>query len=148
MKRLGRSIALISSLALVPSLALADKTYMDETSVTHDCKTEPNVKVNAGNGTFTFTGPCNKIGINGGNNTVRIERVKKLGVNSSANTVEVTTVDDIGVNGSNNKVHADVVKNVGINGTDNTVTYKSGPGGRRKPTVGKAGTGNTVTQRK
>jgi len=122
-----KRIALL--IALVPSVALADKSYNSEQSATHDCNKDPVVSINASGGTFTLTGTCDKVGINGSSNTVTIESVKKLGVNGASNKADVGAAEKIGVAGSSN-----------------TITYKTGLGGKGKPKVGSVGVGNKVTQ--
>jgi hypothetical protein len=120
-------VALVSLLALLalPAVAAADRVYTDKTA-THDCAKEPNVSINTGDGTFTFTGPCEKIGINGGKNKVTIESVKKLTVNGSKNTVDVDAADRIGVNGA-----------------ENTINYKRGIT-EKTPKVGALGQNNKL----
>ena len=120
---------LVLLLVLIPSLALAEKSFKGEKSGTHDCASDPDVAINTGDGTFTITGECDKIGINGGKNTIKIESVKKLGLNGGHNKVDVGSAEKIGVNGS-----------------DNIVTYKTGPGGKGKPKVGSVGVRNKITQ--
>jgi len=120
---------LVLLLALVPGIALADKSYNGEKSATHDCSKDPKVMINTGDGDFTFTGTCDLIAINGGDNKVTIENVKQLSVNGSTNKVTVGAAEKIQVNGS-----------------DNSVSYKTGPGGKGKPKVGSLGTGNKITQ--
>jgi hypothetical protein len=117
-------IALLA-LSLAPAPALADRSYNSERNVTHDCAKDPEVSVNVSGGTYTFTGKCDKISLNGAGNTVKVESVKKLAVNGSKNTVSVDAVDKLSVNGS-----------------DNTVNYKRGVSG--KPKVASLGTNNKL----
>jgi hypothetical protein len=120
---------LVLLLALVPGIALADKSYNGEKSATHDCNKEPKAAVNTGDGDFTFTGTCDRIAINGGDNKITIESVRLLALNGSTNKVTVGAAEKIQVNGS-----------------DNTVNYKTGPDGKGKPKVTTLGTGNKVIQ--
>ena len=122
MKRLALLVA------LVPSLAFAGTSYNSEKSVTHDCAKDPDVSVNVADGTFTFTGTCDKVSLNGSNLKVTIDKVNKLSVNGSTNTVDVNGVDKLSVNGS-----------------DNTVRYKSAVTGK-KPKISTLGTGNKVSK--
>ncbi|HWU89305.1 MAG TPA: DUF3060 domain-containing protein [Kofleriaceae bacterium] len=116
---------LVAVLLALPAAAAADRVYTDKAAA-HDCAKEPNVSINTGEGTFTFTGPCEKIGINGGKNKVTIESVKKLVVNGSKNIVDVDAADKIGVNGA-----------------DNTINYKRGVT-EKTPKVGAIGANNKL----
>jgi hypothetical protein len=118
--------AVLALLVLVPAAALADRSY-SEKSATHDCAKEPEVSVNVGGGTFTFTGACTKIAINGAGNTVKVESSVKLLVNGSKNTVDIDAADRIAVTGN-----------------DNTINYKRGVGG--KPKVAAMGSNNKLNQ--
>jgi len=71
---------------------------------THDCGEDPVVVVNASAATFTLTGECTKVAVNGSSVTGTIESTIKLGVTGAENTVEVDAVDRIGVTGAHNKV--------------------------------------------
>ncbi len=56
-------------LLLVPSLASADKVFSTEKTGTWDCTKDPTVVINKSTGTYTFTGACKEITINGGHLT-------------------------------------------------------------------------------
>ncbi|MBS1122173.1 MAG: hypothetical protein H6Q90_4401 [Deltaproteobacteria bacterium] len=114
--------------ALAPTVALADVSYNSETNVTHDCAKDPDVSVNSSNGTFVFTGTCDKISINGSTIKATIESISKLSINGAGNTIDITAVDKLSVNGSSN-----------------TVTYKKALTGK-KPKISKLGTGNKITK--
>ena len=118
---------LVALLLALPLIAAADRVVTEKTAA-HDCAKEPNISINTGEGTFTFTGPCEKIGINGGKNKVTIESVKRLTVNGSKNTIDVDAADKISVNGS-----------------DNTVNYKRGVI-EKTPKVGAIGANNKLNQ--
>lgn len=110
--------ALIAALPVaLPASALADRSYNAEKTVTHDCSKEPAVSVNVAGGTYTFTGPCTRVSINGSDNKIKLDSVEKLAVNGSKNTVDVDAVDKLAVTGS-----------------DNTVSYKRGVSGKPKAT--------------
>ena len=121
-----RSVVVALLLAL-PLAAAADRTYVDKGG-THDCAKDPNAMINTGGGTFTFTGPCDKIAVNGGGNKLTIESVKKLAINGSKNAVDVDAADKIAVNG-----------------TENTVNYKRGVT-EKTPKVAALGANNKLTQ--
>lgn len=117
---------LVALLVLLPATALADRTFTEK-SATHDCTKDPEVAILASGGTFTFTGPCTKLAVNGSDNKLKVESAVKLAVNGSKNTIDVVKVDKLAVNGN-----------------DNTVTYKEGVSG--KPKVAALGTNNKLTQ--
>ncbi|HWV41476.1 DUF3060 domain-containing protein [Pseudorhodoplanes sp.] len=81
-----------------------DRTYADVTNATHDCGKEKKVAVNASGGSFTFTGPCASIALNGANNTLTIESANALDIKGDGNIVKIGAVDSVSVNGSQNKV--------------------------------------------
>jgi hypothetical protein len=95
-----------------------------------DCAKEPTAVINSGDGSYRFIGPCTKIVVNGGENTVVVESVKEIAINGSENTVTIGGADKITVLGSDNKV-----------------TYKKGLS-RAKPKTASIGENNSVTQAK
>jgi hypothetical protein len=117
-------------LLLVPTLALADRAIVGDKTGTIDCSKDPEVTIQSGEGTFTFTGTCDKITVNGGGNKVTIENVKKLAIVGAGNTVDIGGADKIAVTGSNNKVD-----------------YKGTVTGKGKTTVASIGTGNKITKK-
>lgn len=106
--------ALLALLTLRPATARAERIYTDK-AATHDCAKEPEVTINAGGGTYTLTGPCTKVVVNGGDNKLTADSVVKLSVTGSKNTVEVEAVD-----------------RVAVNGHENTISYKRGVTGKPK----------------
>lgn len=94
----------------------------------HDCAKQPTAVINTGDGNYRFVGPCTKIVINGGENTLSIESVEAIAINGSENTVTIGSADKISVMGSDNKV-----------------SYRKGIAGAR-PTIGSIGDRNQVTQ--
>ncbi|HEU0035352.1 MAG TPA: DUF3060 domain-containing protein [Kofleriaceae bacterium] len=118
---------LAASLALVPAAAIADRSFNAETAGSHDCAKDPIVSINSSGGTFTLTGTCDLVSVNGADNKVTVEGAKKVSVNGSTNAVDIGAADRISVNGSDNKV-----------------TYKKSLAGG-KPKVSSLGTGNKVT---
>ena len=119
---------LVALLTLIPATALAEQVYTDDKGANHDCAKEPNVTINVGDGPFNFTGKCERIVINGGDNKVKIESVSKLTINGTDNVVDVDAADKISVVGSDNKVN-----------------YKRGISGK-SPKISSVGTGNKLTQ--
>jgi hypothetical protein len=124
-------IALLIALApmIAPMTARADKLYNKGKGATWDCGKDPVVNINHGGGTYTFTGKCETINVNGGPNKLTIE-----------------SVDTINVNGSDNKVAIGIADTINVNGSDNKVTYKTPKSG--KVTARAPGGGNTVEQGK
>lgn len=121
-------VILLVLLAL-PAIAAADRSYsVTAETVTHDCAKEPAVAVNASDGTYTFTGTCSKISVNGGNNKLVIEAVRRLTITGTKNTADVDAADRIGVNGPYN-----------------TINYKRGLSGKL-PKVGAVGGNNKLNQ--
>lgn len=94
----------------------------------HDCAKSPTATIDEGDGKYKFVGPCTRIVVDGGENTVVVESVKELVINGSTNTVTVGSADKIIVSGGANKV-----------------SYRKGISGA-KPKVVTSGEGNTVTQ--
>jgi hypothetical protein len=120
----------IAIMMLVPALAAADKDFPGGKGATWDCKSDPTVNINHGKGAYTFKGECKAININGGHNTLTIEKVAELNINGASNTV---TIDAIGA--------------INIVGSDNKITWKKAATGD-KPAVSTVGTGNAVTKAK
>jgi len=119
---------LVLLLVVLPGIALADRAIVGDKSGTIDCAKDPEVAINSGEGTFTFTGTCTKIAVSGGHNKLTIENVTKLAIVGSGNIVAIEGADKIAVTGS-----------------DNTVTYKRALT-RKKPAVASMGTKNKITQ--
>ncbi|MGE5186122.1 MAG: hypothetical protein ACM31C_28900 [Acidobacteriota bacterium] len=111
-------------LILAPAAALAGRG-------TIDCKKHPTYSV-SGNGrqSLKFTGTCDKITVETGQNTLTIENVKTLQLDGGMNSVHVGGVDAIITNGG-----------------QNAVVYKKGLSGG-KPKVSGGGARNVVTQQK
>jgi len=114
---------LVALVLLLPTLAFADRVLVAE-DATWDCADDPVVTVNAGGSTFTFTGACTSIRVEGGDNQLTIAGVKRLSIT-----------------GASNKASVDAVQSIAIVGTDNAVTWKG-----KKPTVKTVGVGNRVTR--
>ncbi len=111
--------------------AQPDKPAADEPAAggTVDCKKHPTYSV-SGNGrqSLKFTGTCDKITVETGENSLKIENVKTLQLDGGMNSVEVGGVDAIVTNGG-----------------QNTVAYKKGLSGA-KPKISGGGAGNKVAQ--
>jgi hypothetical protein len=117
---------LAALLALAPATALAERTYTDK-AATHDCTKEPEVAINASGGTYTLTGPCTKLTVNGADNKLKADSVVKVTVTGSKNTLEIDAVDRLAVTGN-----------------DNAVNYKRGVSG--KPKAASVGANNKLNQ--
>jgi hypothetical protein len=111
--------------ALAPGAAAADKSFTAGKGATWDCGQDAVVSVSTSNGTYSFTGACKDVRIDGSGLTVSIDSVDKLAINGARNTVTVTTLGDIVVAGGKNTVsYATSIKGApGIRnlGRDNTI---------------------------
>jgi hypothetical protein len=87
---------------LAPAVAAADKDLSKST--TWDCKKDPVVHIGHGSGTYTFTGACASITVEGGKNMVMIEAVDRLEIVGDKNTIAVGTIDTIDVTGARNAI--------------------------------------------
>src|SRR5688572_6476140 len=106
----GHMRRIVLLLALVPSLASADKVYNDAgAKVAHDCDKDGNAIFNGSAASGAITGKCDKITVNG----------------STAN-LTIASVATLTVTGSMNEVTVDAVDRVSITGTKNTVSWKKG----------------------
>lgn len=124
--KLAAMMLVLVPLSAAPLSALAEAVYNAETEVTHDCDKEPEVVVNASNATYTFTGSCASIAMNGSTITATIAAAKTLTINGASNTLTVDAADKIVVTGSNNKI-----------------TYKK-PVAAKKTKVSSVGSGNKI----
>ena len=123
-------IALLLAIAvLAPMTARADKMFNKAKGTAWDCTKDPVDNINHRGWTYTFTGKCATINVNGGENKLTIESVDTINVNGGENTVSIGAAGTINVNGSDNKV-----------------TYKTAKSG--KVTTHSLGAGNTVEQAK
>lgn len=98
-------IALLIAIApvIAPVTAGADKGIKSKTAA-WDCGKDPVVNIIHGAGTYTFTGKCTTINLNGGENKLTIESVDTLNINGGKNTVAIGTAGTINVMGSDNKI--------------------------------------------
>lgn len=123
-------LALTLTLCLFPVAVMAG-TYNDSNqTITHDCDKDPEVLVNASNSTFTVTGTCKKVAINGSMVTATIASATTVAITGSSNTIDVDASDKITVSGAMNKV-----------------SYKK-PIAAKKTKVSTTGTGNKVAKAK
>lgn len=114
---------LVALSLFIPAIAFADRILVAE-EATWNCADDPVVTINAGGATFTFTGACSSIHVEGGDNTLTIASVKRLSIT-----------------GASNKASADAVQAIAIVGADNTVTWKG-----KKPSVKTVGVGNRIVR--
>jgi hypothetical protein len=121
-------LAALLTLSLYPAAALADRTLNSEKSAAIDCAKDPGVVINVSEGSYTITGACDRIAINGAGNKVTIASVSKLSINGAKNAVDLEAADKIAVNG-----------------TDNTVNYKRGVT-TKSPKVMSTGANNKINQ--
>jgi hypothetical protein len=112
--------------ALAPSLAVADKSYVDGHGATWDCAKDATVSILANGGSYTFKGTCKHVSISGNKNKVSIDKVAVLDVSGNENKVTATAAGEIDAAGNHN-----------------TVTYTNGLG-HDAPTISNLGTGNKI----
>lgn len=109
---------------LLPSLALADKRFTEDRGASWNCASDPIVAIQGNNGTFTFTGACKKIVVDGNNNTVHVEIADRVTINGNNNHVDVAKLASLAVNGNTNtfkgKTH---VGNVSSPGNNNEIDH-------------------------
>lgn len=125
-----KQLALLFGLALTPTLAFADKDFTDADGATYDCAEDATVNITNGSGTFTLTGAC-----------------KEINVNGSKLVVAIADVEELNLNGASNAVTVDVIGAIHINGAKNKVTWKKAKTGK-KPSVATNGRGNSVAKAK
>ena len=113
---------------LAPVLLTAcGESYTSVTAASHHCAREANVSIKASGGTFTLTGKCGKVLVDGGNNTLTVEATRTFEIDGENNVVAIGAADSIGVRGARN-----------------TVNYKKGLSGKA-PNVGVVrGDNNTI----
>lgn len=122
------TLLLVSSIALLPSLAHADRDFTGGAGATYDCGEDPVVNILHDGGTYVITGDCRQINIDGNNVRVTVDDVDQLSLNGNGNAIKAAAVDTILINGDNNSVR--------------WTTAKSG----HRPTVAANGDGNSVTR--
>jgi len=116
----------ISAILASPAVAAADKELLESGS--YDCGQDPVVNINAGGGTFTFTGVCKLVNVNGGDNKIT-----------------AASISTLKLNGADNKIDAGELGGANVTGSGNKVTYKKAQGGD-KPGWRALGTGNSLTK--
>lgn len=124
------TLLLVSSIALLPSLAHADRDFAGGPGATYDCTEDPIVNILHDGGTYVITGECQQINVDGNNVRVTVEDVGQLALNGNGNAIKAVAVDTILINGDKNSVR--------------WTKAKSG----HEPTVAANGDGNAVTRTK
>jgi hypothetical protein len=122
-----KRFVVLCSLLAAPAVH-ADKNYLSGKGGSWDCGKDPVVNINHGSGTFTFTGACKQINLNGGSTKLTVASADEINVSGGSNTV---TIDEVGT--------------LNVNGANNTVTWKKAKSGS-KPTISVNGVGNSVSQ--
>lgn len=112
---------------LTPAIAFAGKAYNEGSGGSWDCGKDPNIAININDGTFTFTGACKSIAINGNHNTVNVDTAAAIAANGNDNTVNYgKTKPKIADNGNGNKFNAG---GAGAKKTDKPAASDAGGGG-------------------
>lgn len=124
-------LALVLALACTPALAFAGKTYNEGSGGTWDCSKDATVTINIDNATFTFTGTCGTISVNGNSNTITVAGTKTIVLNGNSNTATLTAVQMIQANGNSNTVTygKDAKPKVQSLGSDNKIGAGATGGG-------------------
>lgn len=91
-----------------------------------DCSKSATFIYAENDGSFTFTGKCDKILISGNNNKLKVDSVNAVMLSGNKNVVDAATVSVIDTTGN-----------------ENAVTYKS-----RKPKISNTGNGNKISATK
>jgi hypothetical protein len=120
--------AVVLVLAVAPLTAFADKNFEAGTGATYDCSEDPVVNIIHGDATYTLTGACTEVNLNGSKLVVAIADVATLNLNGTTNKITLTEVGTININGAKNKV-----------------TWKKAKKGK-KPVVATNGKGNAVAK--
>jgi hypothetical protein len=128
MNKLTLVLVVAFAATLTPAIGQADKGARNKNAI--DCAKQPSHTINTGDNTITYTGTCERIVINGGDNRLTIENVKQLAVNGGNNVVDIGGVDQISINGDGNKIN-----------------YKKGLSGA-KPRITSTSAHNEATQAK
>jgi hypothetical protein len=130
-----RSSIIISFVSLLgSSTAFADKDFVEVSEgTTWDCASDPKVNISYGDATFTLSGACEEVNINGSK--------LKVAAGDGA-TLDIGTLN---INGASNAVKTNILGAANLNGTANKVTYKKPKTGKR-PKVASVGKGNAVTK--
>jgi hypothetical protein len=126
MKRLIVCSLLVSAVAVA-----GNKSYMDNSkTMTVDCAKQPEVTIMGNKNTFTFTGTCTKVNVQGNDNTVTVASTKLLLVQGNKNTVTADATDEIRAQGN-----------------ENTITWKK-PIDEKQPKITDMGKTNKIDQAK
>ena len=94
-------------LVCTPAIAFANKTYNEGSGGSWDCAKDANITININDATFTFTGACKAITLNGNGNTINADAIATVTANGNNNTVNYgKTKPKVTDNGSGNKYNA------------------------------------------
>ncbi len=112
---------------IAPAVASAAKTYNEGGGGSWDCSKDANVQINVNDATFTFTGGCNRIAVNGNNNKISIQVVRTIDINGNGNAVTIDQADAIATNGNHNKVAYRKGGRISNLGSDNKLAQEAAP---------------------
>src|SRR5689334_23546894 len=102
---MNKLVILIATVVIASSSsARADKVFSTGRGATWNCKQDPVVTIEHGNGNYTLKGTCSTVNLDGGNNSLTIEGATTLNINGAHNKVAIDAVDTINLVGSNNTV--------------------------------------------
>lgn len=97
-------LAAFFAISLGGHQARAEHTFSEGTGGSWDCTQDAEVTINTSSSTYTLTGSCTSVSINGSDNKITVVRSTELSVNGAKNTVKVGAVDEVSVNGSGNAI--------------------------------------------
>lgn len=131
MKSLLLALSFSALSTLTATAAFAEASYDDAgMTVNHDCGKDPEVSIVGASGTFTLTGACTQVSIDG-----------------SSNKVTIQSSDKVSISGSMNEVFVAAANKIAVVGSVNTVSWKKGLK-NAKPKVSNVGSGNKISQAK
>src|SRR5260221_9129634 len=74
----GSMTKLVLLLALIPTVAAADKSFSGDKNATWDCTKDPEVSITSDKATFTLTGACKSLSVSGNDVKLTIESIADL----------------------------------------------------------------------
>jgi Protein of unknown function (DUF3060) len=95
MKKILIVVIALASLSGCGDEPHADHSYVTVTTPNYHCTDGSNVSIEISDETFTLTGTCNRILVNGGNNKLMIEAAKRVDIHGVNNIVEMVAIDTL-----------------------------------------------------
>ena len=95
---------LVLLLALIPTVAAADKSFSGDKNATWDCTKDPEVSITSDKATFTLTGACKSLSVSGNDVKLTIESIADLVLNGNKITATIAELGEVTINGNNDSV--------------------------------------------